>query len=112
MSTHADGINQRIQKDGVVWHACPTCGRTWPFPKGVHTASAEEFVERDWCCQVCAAAEIARIDRETASLKYYAEATDLVCDTLDTLPPANLPERKDKLIAILRNAAHWMRVTR
>lgn len=40
---------------------------------------------------------------------YYAEALDLVCDELRALQPDKFLDRRDKIIAIITNAAHALR---
>lgn len=55
--------------------------------------------------------QIERLNRRTDGPVYYAEALDLVADELKALAPEKFNERRDKIIAIVVNAAHWYRQT-
>ena len=69
--THADELNRRIRKAGLVWHPCAGCGRDWPFPMGVPVDDSPETHEhREWICVVCANAEERRT---TPLLKRYLD---------------------------------------
>lgn len=52
-------------------------------------------------------AALARRAPEPESQEYYGRAVDLVADALDQLAPEDLDVRRAKLVAVLRNAAHY-----
>lgn len=51
-------INAAIREAGVVWHACQSCGREWPFPTGYQE-------DREWLCHVCINAQLAKLARDS-----------------------------------------------
>lgn len=45
--THLDGINKRMEANGVTWQPCSICARTWPWPVGFK-CPADYYV-----CPIC-----------------------------------------------------------
>jgi predicted RNA-binding Zn-ribbon protein involved in translation (DUF1610 family) len=52
-------INQLRRAAGTVWHDCPYCGLSWPFPHPDAPAN-----KRDWMCPTCQTVAIARLQRK------------------------------------------------
>lgn len=61
----------------TVWHACSACGRDWPFPMGVPPeVDPVTHERREWHCQVCASAVVAKMKRALGDLSKRMHGTE------------------------------------